>query len=75
MIFVELKLHSDYSGFIGYVLSILSVLWCTYSASGIFVTVLRMSQQRLLVAYPVGLLYGFFALVSVFSISASGFSK
>ncbi|KLO11758.1 Yip1-domain-containing protein [Schizopora paradoxa] len=62
-------------GLAGYILSVLSVLWCTYSASGIFVAVLRMSQQRLLVAYPVGLLYGFFALVSVFSISGSGFSK
>jgi len=53
-------------GLIGYLLSLLSVLWCTYAASGIFVAVLRMSDQRLLVAYPVGLLYGCFALLSVF---------
>jgi len=53
-------------GMIGYVLSIISVLWCTYSASGIFVAVLRLSEQRLLVAYPVGLLYGCFALLTVF---------
>ena len=50
----------------GYLLSFLSVLWCTYSASGIFVSVLQMSQQRVLVAYPVLLLYGCFALLSVF---------
>jgi len=50
-------------------LSIISVLWCTYSASAIFVTILRMSDQRLLVAYPVGLLYGCFALFSVFDVS------
>ncbi|KAF7315603.1 hypothetical protein MIND_00075700 [Mycena indigotica] len=50
----------------GYVLSLLSILWCTYSASGIFVAVLRMSDQRLLVAYPIGLLYGCFALLSIF---------
>ncbi|KAJ7072265.1 Yip1-domain-containing protein [Mycena amicta] len=50
----------------GYVVSLLSILWCTYSASGIFVAVLRMSDQRLLVAYPIGLLYGCFALLSVF---------
>jgi len=55
-------------GAIGYLLSAFSVLWCTYSASGIFVAVLRMSDQRLLVAYPVGLLYGCFALLSVFSV-------
>ncbi|KAG8996446.1 hypothetical protein FRB94_008277 [Tulasnella sp. JGI-2019a] len=50
-------------------LSIISVVWCTYAASSIFVTILRMSDQRLLVAYPVGLLYGTFALFSVFDVS------
>ncbi|CAK5281554.1 unnamed protein product [Mycena citricolor] len=54
-------------GVFGYLLSTLSILWCTYAASGIFVAVLRMSDQRLLVAYPIGLLYGCFALLSVFS--------
>lgn len=57
-----------HSGSMGYMLSLLSILWCTYSASGIFVTVLRMSDQRLLVAYPVGLLYGCFALLSIFHV-------
>ncbi|KAH9485426.1 Protein YIPF5-like protein [Psilocybe cubensis] len=51
----------------GYLLSVLSILWCTYAASGIFVAVLRLSDQRLLVAYPVGLLYGCFALLSIFN--------
>lgn len=55
------------SGMLGYILSLGSILWCTYSASGIFVSVLRMSDQRLLIAYPIGLLYGSFALLSVFS--------
>ncbi|KZS98641.1 Yip1-domain-containing protein, partial [Sistotremastrum niveocremeum HHB9708] len=55
-------------GALGYILSILSVVWCTYSASGIIVAVLRMSDQRLLVAYPLGLLYGCFALLSVFDV-------
>jgi len=50
-------------------LSIISIAWCTYSASSIFVTILRMSDQRLLVAYPIGLLYGCFALFSVFDVS------
>ncbi|KAG6841880.1 hypothetical protein C0991_005610 [Blastosporella zonata] len=59
-------------GTFGYLLSILSILWCTYSASGIFVAVLQMSDQRLLVAYPVGLLYGCFALLSVFNNGSSG---
>ncbi|KIM40073.1 hypothetical protein M413DRAFT_56248, partial [Hebeloma cylindrosporum] len=54
-------------GKFGYLLSVLSILWCTYAASGIFVAVLRMSDQRLLVAYPIGLLYGCFALLSIFN--------
>ncbi|KAF9475773.1 Yip1-domain-containing protein [Pholiota conissans] len=54
-------------GAFGYLLSTLSILWCTYAASGIFVAVLRMSDQRLLVAYPIGLLYGCFALLSIFN--------
>ncbi|EIN11320.1 Yip1-domain-containing protein [Punctularia strigosozonata HHB-11173 SS5] len=55
-------------GLLGSILSIISIAWCTYAASGIFVAVLRMSDQRLLVAYPVGLLYGCFALLSVFHV-------
>ncbi|KAH9929534.1 Yip1-domain-containing protein [Epithele typhae] len=55
-------------GMLGYILSTLSILWCTYAASGIFVVVLRMSDQRLLLAYPIGLLYGCFALLSVFNV-------
>ncbi|KAJ7579123.1 Yip1-domain-containing protein [Mycena floridula] len=58
----------------GYLVALLSIIWCTYAASGIFVAVLRMSDQRLLVAYPVGLLYGCFALLSVFS-GGSGSAK
>lgn len=61
-------------GMVGYMLSTLSVLWCTWSASNIFVAVLRMSEQRLLVAYPVGLLYTCFALLSVFNVG-SGLAK
>ncbi|CAH7677429.1 vesicle-mediated transporter [Phakopsora pachyrhizi] len=53
-------------GILGYLLSALSIFWCSYSASGIFVSVLQMSEQRILVAYPVGLFYATFALLSVF---------
>jgi hypothetical protein len=44
------------SGTLGYLLSCLSIAWCSYSASSIFSSVLRLSSQRFLVAYPVGLL-------------------
>ncbi|KAF9529374.1 Yip1-domain-containing protein [Crepidotus variabilis] len=58
---------SSLDGKFGYLLSSISILWCTYAASGIFVVCLKMSEQRLLVAYPIGLLYGCFALLSVFN--------
>ena len=55
------------SNWIGYGLSAFTTVWCTFAASGIFVTVQQMKEQRLLVAYPVGLLYACFALLSVFT--------
>ncbi|KAI8923177.1 hypothetical protein BC831DRAFT_472492 [Entophlyctis helioformis] len=53
-------------GWLGFGLSGLTVLWCTTSASAMFVSVLSMTDQRLLVAYPVALLYSAFALLAVF---------
>ncbi|EGF80190.1 hypothetical protein BATDEDRAFT_11386 [Batrachochytrium dendrobatidis JAM81] len=50
----------------GVILSAVTVVWCTNSSSGMFVTVLSMKEQRLLVAYPVALLYSAFALLAVF---------
>ncbi|GAA6014376.1 hypothetical protein JCM11491_007033 [Sporobolomyces phaffii] len=49
-------------GMTGYLLSSIFVLWSTYSSSSIFATVLHLSHQRFLVAYPVGLLYSAFSL-------------
>ncbi|SCV70670.1 BQ2448_3432 [Microbotryum intermedium] len=53
-------------GSLGYIISGSSIAWCSYSASAIFSSVLQLSSQRLLVAYPVGLLYAAFAMLSVF---------
>ncbi|KGG50798.1 hypothetical protein DI09_55p150 [Mitosporidium daphniae] len=47
-------------------LGIAMVLWCTIAASSIFTGVLQMQHQRLLLAYPLSLLYTCFALLSVF---------
>jgi protein YIPF5/7 len=44
----------------------MSIVWCTNSASVMFITVLNMSEQRFLVAYPVALLYSAFAMLAVF---------
>jgi len=48
----------------------LFILWCCTSASGIFVSILGMYNQRFLVAYPVGLFYACFALLSVFDVGS-----
>lgn len=52
---------------IGYILSSLCVSWCTWSASGFFVRVLNLNNARPLVAYPLGMFYTVFALMTVFA--------
>jgi len=54
------------SGVVGNILAFAAVLWCTVSASKLFVTALEMKQQQYLVAYPCSLLYGGFALMTMF---------
>ncbi|KAH8921985.1 Yip1-domain-containing protein [Atractiella rhizophila] len=60
-------------GLSGYLLSLLAVVWCSYSSSGIFVSVLGMSEQRLLVAYPLALFYASFSMLSIFNPSTGSF--
>lgn len=47
-------------------LTIIAVSWCSLSASKLFVTALAMDHQQALVAYPCALLYGVFALLTIF---------
>jgi len=54
-------------GMVGYGITAAAVLWATYSASAIFVSVLNMTDMRVLVAYPVALFYSIFAILSLFS--------
>ncbi|KXJ22429.1 protein YIPF5 [Exaiptasia diaphana] len=53
-------------GMVGTVLTAVTIGWCSLSASKLFVVVLAMDSQQLLVAYPCALLYGVFALLTVF---------
>ncbi|XP_010890681.1 protein YIPF7 isoform X2 [Esox lucius] len=53
-------------GVIGTTLAMLVIVWCSFSASKIFISTLAMDGQQLLVAYPCALLYGVFALLTVF---------
>ncbi|XP_051534318.1 protein YIPF5-like [Myxocyprinus asiaticus] len=53
-------------GMMGIILTAAIIGWCSLSASKIFISALAMDGQQLLVAYPCALLYGVFALISVF---------
>ncbi|NXH17300.1 YIPF5 protein, partial [Bucco capensis] len=53
-------------GMMGIILTAGIIGWCSFSASKIFISALAMEGQQLLVAYPCALLYGVFALISVF---------
>lgn len=50
----------------GTVASALCVCWATATSSRFFATAISMHQQRWLVAYPVGLVYTFFTLITIF---------
>ena len=50
----------------GYILSAIAVFWCTFSASGFFVAVMKLHNVRPLIAYPLALFYSVFALMAIF---------
>ncbi|NXX87034.1 YIPF7 protein, partial [Urocolius indicus] len=53
-------------GILGTFLALFIIGWCSFSASKIFTSALAMEGQQLLIAYPCALLYGLFALLTVF---------
>ncbi|XP_066488121.1 protein YIPF7 isoform X1 [Tiliqua scincoides] len=53
-------------GILGTLLALIIIGWCSLSASKIFTSALAMEGQQFLVAYPCALLYGLFALMTVF---------
>ena len=57
---------------LGYILTSVAVGWCTYSSSGIFVSVGRMRGMRVLVAYPLALFYVGFGIMGIFSSRGTG---
>ncbi len=54
-------------GPLGWILTSLAIMWCTYSSSGMFCAVGRMRGMRFLVAYPLALFYVGFGIMGVFS--------
>jgi hypothetical protein len=57
---------------VGIALSTAAIMWCTWSASGIFCAVGGMKGMRALVAYPLALFYVGFGIIAVFSSRGSG---
>ncbi|KAH7376195.1 Yip1 domain-containing protein [Plectosphaerella cucumerina] len=57
---------------LGIVLTTAAIIWCTYSASGIFCVTGRLRHMRLLVAYPLALFYVGFGIMGIFSSRGSG---
>lgn len=61
-----LILFKYFRGAFGIILAGLCILWCSVSASKLFVTAYTMDHQQILIAYPCALLYGVFALITIF---------
>lgn len=75
-------------GLFGYVVTILSIMWCSYSSSSMFtvagkskqltaqhdilISTGRMTSMRGLVAYPMVLFYGSFGIMAIFSSRGTG---
>lgn len=57
---------------LGIVMTSAAIMWCTYSASGMFCAVGRLRSMRGLVAYPLALFYVGFGIMSIFSSRGSG---
>lgn len=60
------SLFMSLQGMLGSVLTTVVIGWCSLASSKLFVTALAMDHQQLLVAYPCALVYGIFALLTVF---------
>mmetsp|Transcript_53391 Transcript_53391/g.134086 ORF Transcript_53391/g.134086 Transcript_53391/m.134086 type:complete len:245 (-) Transcript_53391:37-771(-) len=58
------------SGPVGLCLAALTILWCTRSAATMFVQGLGLVEQKMLIIYPVGLMYVCFALLTIFEKSS-----
>lgn len=60
------SLFMSLQGSLGSILTAVIIGWCSLASSKLFVTALAMDSQQPLVAYPCALVYGIFALLTVF---------
>ena len=61
-----LSILVDLRGMLGFVLSLLTISWSTFSSTRILDAKLHLTEQYWLVAYPAMLLYSCFVLITIF---------
>ncbi|XP_043800559.1 protein YIPF5 [Apis laboriosa] len=66
VVLAGLSIFTTLQATIGLVLAMFAVAWSTLSASRLLTTMSGEENQRLLIAYPCGLLYGVFTLIIIF---------
>lgn len=67
MIFLAaVRIFISLNGWSGALLGGVSILWCSFAASNLFVTGLKMHDQTPLVMYPLALFYTAFGLLAIF---------
>jgi protein YIPF5/7 len=55
-----------FHGYFGMISSFIFIFWSTWSSAGMFVNSLEMKSKKLIIAYPIFLLYITFGMLSVF---------
>ena len=53
-------------GIAGFGIALVCILWSTITATRFFEKALQLKEQRYLIAYPTGLVYCVFVLITVF---------
>ena len=53
-------------GILGFIIAAICTIWSTHTATRFFEKALHMAEQKYLIAYPVGLVYTCFVLITVF---------
>lgn len=65
-VLASLGVFANLNNTFGYILGLLTVLWSTWSSSGLFTVSLDLHNVRILIAYPLLIFYSVFALMAIF---------
>ena len=62
----SLGIFANLNNTFGYILGLFTVLWSTWSSSGLFTVSMELHNVRILIAYPLLIFYSVFALMAIF---------